>query len=555
MSMQDMKCPACGDVLPLRETKTGANAGKFYYACFKKSAGKTHHFEWAAGSKSSSYVKKVSTAGTKIAAKSFTPSTYQQAFFDAVEHGTGNFVIEAVAGSGKTTSAVAGLALLPSDLVVAYIAFSKHIADELAARVAAHIHASTFHSLGLSNVKSAFRGTKVDTNKVYKIYADYVSRCDFDTKEILKKYASAIQSIVGHLKGALLEPTVENMNHLIDRYNIDIQISHMSLVIKVAQIVFKSSVDDTNSIDFNDMVYMCATGAVACQTFDVIFIDEVQDADKAQVQMMLKSLKPGGRIFGIGDRNQSIFGFRGADVDSIPNLIEATNAKCLPLSICYRCDKAIVELAKTLVPQIEARPNAGEGLVENIAYETFLGKVAQEDMVLCRTNAPLVKPCFALIRKGVKATIKGRDIGAGLKSLIDAMNCDESLIELLETVRLYVDAESFKALKAGRNSRAQTLEDQLDTLLALSDGIATVAELKTRIDTIFSDEESAVTFSSIHRAKGLEAARVFILHHDLLPHPLAKKDFEIQQELNLQYVAYTRAMRELYIVSNDPNER
>jgi superfamily I DNA/RNA helicase len=54
--------------------------------------------------------------------------------------------------------------------------------------------------------------------------------------------------------------------------------------------------------------------------------------------------------------------------------------------------------------------------------------------------------------------------------------------------------------------------------------------------------------SSVHRAKGLEAKRVFILRPDLMPHPKAKSAWEKGQEANLEYVAITRAIEELVYV-------
>ena len=61
----------------------------------------------------------------------------------------------------------------------------------------------------------------------------------------------------------------------------------------------------------------------------------------------------------------------------------------------------------------------------------------------------------------------------------------------------------------------------------------------------------AIVLSSIHKAKGLEAPRVGILSAHLLPHPMARQEWSYQQEVNLAYVAITRARRELYIAGNN----
>jgi superfamily I DNA/RNA helicase len=57
-----------------------------------------------------------------------------------------------------------------------------------------------------------------------------------------------------------------------------------------------------------------------------------------------------------------------------------------------------------------------------------------------------------------------------------------------------------------------------------------------------------VTFSSVHRAKGLEADNVFIIKPSSMPSPRAKKQWEQVQEQNIRYVAFTRAKDTLYMV-------
>ena len=82
--------------------------------------------------------------------------------------------------------------------------------------------------------------------------------------------------------------------------------------------------------------------------------------------------------------------------------------------------------------------------------------------------------------------------------------------------------------------------------------VKSVAELKTFIDSLFTEEnvKNAVTFSTVHKSKGLEADKVVVL----LPHKLplvwkGQKAWQYQQERNLQYVAYTRAKKVLTFVN------
>ncbi len=104
-----------------------------------------------------------------------------------------------------------------------------------------------------------------------------------------------------------------------------------------------------------------------------------------------------------------------------------------------------------------------------------------------------------------------------------------------------------KAMRYGKPLPALT-QSKVDTIIAIADGCEDVTDVTNKIASTFSDEVEGVVFSSIHKAKGLEAKNIFLLKPDLLPHPMAKQPWELQQERNLQYVAYTRTLEKLSIV-------
>lgn len=481
--------------------------------------------------------------------KAFTPSKYQSAIFDFVKGQSENAVVEAVAGSGKTTTLVKALEFTPTDLKVGFVAFNKHIAVELQKRAPEHVHVSTLHSLGYNNIRRAL-GNQVQLNqfKLQDIFDSMTESLPSSVKFELKQDKPTVCHLVNLCKGTLREPNAENLDYLCDRYGIQVNGNKDDLYEFTGK-MWHQSFSNLATIDYEDMIFASAYGIVPCEKFDILFVDESQDLNQAQIEMALKS---GTRIVCVGDRRQSIYGFRGADTKAIPNLIRALQAQTLPLSISYRCPKLVVQLAKTIVPQIEYRDGAPDGTIGEIAEAKFQSDVKNGDLVLCRTNAPLVKPCFDLIRRGVKAMIRGRDIGNGLVQLLEKHAKREgtsNLRMLLYSLEQYVSSESSKLIAANKGTRAQSLQDQFETLLALSDGCSTVSEVKAKVGKIFSDEQAAVTFSSIHRAKGDESNRVYILHPELLPHPLAKQDWEQMQEQNLRYVAYTRSKSELCFVN------
>jgi superfamily I DNA/RNA helicase len=306
----------------------------------------------------------------------------------------------------------------------------------------------------------------------------------------------------------------------------------------------------TDIIDFDDMCWLPVALNLPVNKFDFLFVDEAQDTNKCQIALALMAMKESSRIVAVGDEYQSIYGFRGADVDAIPNLIENLGAETLPLSITYRCPKSHVELVDKLFPEIglECSETAKLGIIRNIGMENFYNEVRPGDMILCRLNAPLVEPVFQLIRRGIKATIRGRDIGSGLINLIRRMKAVD-ITQLCVKLQDYARRESERLMAQEKNAQAQSVMDKVDTIEALCDGVISITELEEKIETIFSDDNVGIVFSTVHKAKGLEAERVYILNNELMPSKMAKSDWEKQQERNIQYVAYTRSLNELIFVS------
>jgi len=532
-------CPKCGSEMVLRTARRGKNAGNQFWGCstFPKCR------ETVDVKKEES--KKVSAPKAEI-----NWSEHQKAIFQEIETGTGNLVIEAVAGSGKTTTIVKGLEYTPKDAEVRFVAFNTHIAKELAQRVPGHVSVSTLHSLGNSNIRNAYGRCRIDAKKVPNMIRDYAETLPTNGYEVIMMHRHSIAKLVSLVKGTMTGSEDADLMGLCSDYNVDVN-DEAEMVFQAVRVVLVKSRAETSVIDFDDMIDFCATGKVPCEQFDVLFGDEVQDWNAAQIEMALRSVKSEGRIIGVGDRWQSIYGFRGADINAIPNLIKATDAKVLPLSITYRCPASHVEIAKTLVPHIEAREDAPDGKVESVNEFYFAQNVEQGDMVLCRCNAPLVKPAFNLIRQGKKAVILGRDIGRNLLQMVYRVQKKykvHTLEDTLEALISYARKETAKLVRMERTIQAENLMDRVDTVVALSDGCETVREVEEKVQTVFSDNQAGVTFSSVHKAKGGEADRVWILQPGLMPHPKAQKEADIQQERNIKYVAFTRSKSELYLV-------
>ena len=83
------------------------------------------------------------------------------------------------------------------------------------------------------------------------------------------------------------------------------------------------------------------------------------------------------------------------------------------------------------------------------------------------------------------------------------------------------------------------MEDKVSTLIFLAQLSNSIEDLIEKINMIFSNEITGIVLSTIHKAKGLEADRVFIVRPDLIPSPNNIKAWQAKQEKNLEYVAIT----------------
>jgi superfamily I DNA/RNA helicase len=78
----------------------------------------------------------------------------------------------------------------------------------------------------------------------------------------------------------------------------------------------------------------------------------------------------------------------------------------------------------------------------------------------------------------------------------------------------------------------------------------TVPDLVAHIGVLFTDGRRGVILSTIHKAKGLEAERVYFLDRFLIPSKYARKGWQREQEQNLLYVALTRSKNFLYFINS-----
>jgi superfamily I DNA/RNA helicase len=260
-----------------------------------------------------------------------------------------------------------------------------------------------------------------------------------------------------------------------------------------------------------------------------------------------------GRCIIVGDKNQAIYGFRGADSNSMSVFSErlekmGKNVRHFPMTLTWRCPKTVVTEANRYVKDFNGLDTAEEGSVNVNSHFN----PSKDDMVLCRYNAPLVSAFYDLLTQGKSAYILGRDMHKGLVNAVrkitkhDNMSSSE-FVNLLDTD---FNTQYMRLVNANKQNQANSLEDKIKCILIFAGRADTVGGIIAEIERVFRDNNTGdIMLSTVHKAKGLEADNVYILATDRMPHPKATN---MQEERNICYVAITRAKKNLYYVGPRP---
>ena len=483
----------------------------------------------------------------------FVPSHYQKAIFDFAKNGEGNALIEACAGGSKTTVLVELSKLIPQSQSSIFLAFNKHIAEHLTTRIPSNVPAKTFHSLCYGALANYYGcQLKVESNKNYKILKTILKDDGF---KLYEQGASRLSSLAkNHGVGILIPDTKETWLNLIAYHGItekEYPDLSESDYVELSRMLFKKSLEKyEESIDFDDMIYLCLLHPVEFKKYDWILVDESQDVSGCQIEIIKKIVGVKSRVFFVGDSKQSIYSFRGADVNSMDILGKHFSCTKLPLSISYRCPKSVVKLAQRLVPDIEWRDGAPEGKVDWIReFDAHIFNPT--DMILCRNTKPLIQLAYNLISENVGCHILGKDIGNSLVKIVEKSKV-ETIAELIPKLQNSFDRLVDKNVR--NNVQSSIAEDNLACVIFLAKRLngKSVKDLVAAINKMFDDSRTGIlTLSTVHKAKGLEFDRVFILDRKrYMPSKRATLPHQIQQEKNIEYVAITRAKKELYFISS-----
>jgi superfamily I DNA/RNA helicase len=486
----------------------------------------------------------------------------------------------APAGSGKTTTLVARASWLiatgtPPEAIRA-ITFNKRAAVEMTERLDAAVaplgvvpgavRVRTFHALGREILRDA--GVPVDPL--------------VDRAAVLRAVASWADD------AALLR-----LETVISRLKVELSVAaatvaadHEAGPVARAYVAYEAAVAATGGLDFDDLILRSIARLEEDEGLlqrwrersRELLVDEVQDVDRAQLRLALLLAAPANRIFLVGDDDQSIYGWRLADVRRILGLADVLpGLRRVDLEVNYRCPRPVVERAVRLVEhnterfrkQIRAGPSATGSLMlaPDPADETVRLRRAvatwpddgSSRAVLARTNRELLPAVAVCLELGIPFRAPRIDL------LLDSPRLDvlveraggldtpgTPLLALLGRVRQDVARDT----AAGRSDL-----ELATALLAWAVGhgtltrfAATIRAARARLAELRRDD-AAMTLATAHATKGLEFDHVVVVGMEAGRFPSGRAVVEAEdparayeEERRLAYVAWTRARRTLTLL-------
>lgn len=614
----------------------------------------------------------------------------------AVEYIDGPSLVIAGAGSGKTRVLTYKIAYLLSKGMkpwsIMALTFTNKAAREMKERIgrlvgddlAQHLYMGTFHSI-FSRILRA-EAEHIGFNNSFTIYDETDSRSLI--KAIVKEMGlddksykpAAVHARISMAKNNLVSAESYASDAAIFEQNKRAQMPELGKIF----VAYVQRCRQANAMDFDDLLVLTyrlfreheEIRQKYAARFDYILVDEYQDTNHVQMSIVMQLCKEKLRVCAVGDDSQSIYSFRGANIDNILNYQkQLKGTRLFKLEQNYRSTQTIVKAANSLIKfnrnqikkDVYSENAVGEKLQYKPAYSDKeeavivakdIKRIKRQDnceyhdfAILYRTNAQSrsfeeefrkqgipyriygglsfyqrkeIKDIIAYFRlvanpddeEAIKRIINYPARGIGATTVMKIADCAHqnqvsfwevigepahyglnvnkgtltkldnfrllisSFVERSHTTDVYelgdaiikesgISQDIMSGWDADDLARQENLEEFLSAMSAfveerreegrmdeafLTDYLQDVA-LLTDADSEGAKDEPRVSLMTVHAAKGLEFATVFIvgLEENIFPSPLAAMSVrELEEERRLLYVAITRAEKHC-ILTNAKN--
>ena len=367
--------------------------------------------------------------------------------------------------------------------------------------------------------------------------------------------------------------------------------------------------------DFDDDLWYAAQHAEELnwsmpRKYQFVLVDEVQDFNKSQMVILKKLVDNGAKVVAVGDPNQGMYRFRGADdaaFKDITAMLSSNSATAegteKTLTKNFRSKHGIIDHSNenTVVDNLAAgrehdphdeahisdKKIKYDETIDRLGEEySSLGEMKKQTAFIARTNEPLAKAAMDLMKKQIPFVIYGKDMAKEITSVVyrvlnwrrnKVVNEKSDLEDFGDELDSFVREKQDKW--SGKSAKSGSLKDLMESQKALHASIEVAqTEAKERRLSVkdftswlyqrlggvpdhmdkdqkarhkkMLEEQNPIILTTAHRSKGLEFDRVFELTPSLYPHPRTKLDADFAQEENARYVAGTRAKDEYHIVDD-----
>lgn len=554
----------------------------------------------------------LSTRNGSAVAGAPRPSPLQERVLRFVAEGRGHGVVEATAGSGKTTTLVQVAQALPATLAACFLAFNRATAAELRTRLPPHVEATTLHALGRAVVVNNFPalgGAKLDPDKYRDLALELLrNRPRFTAPPLeLADYLARLAGFVRLATAEKRQPPAPSK--VAPRHGLESPLSQVETPALQALVppLLEAGLAALHQgvLDYTDMLYAPLMLGLRPPRYGFVCVDEAQDLSPLALALVMQLVRAGARALFVGDPQQAIYAFAGADSRSMQRITSTTSATVLPLSVSFRCPSRHVVLARRFSPTMQPARSAQAGQVRLSQLSQLPALAAPGDLIMSRVNAPLTRVQLSLAEAGTPSRVLGEDLAAPTLALARHLfgnavprGAERSVLEhaKLEAERLErelltspalaevlrVSSERHEALVVLLRRLALTGAPDFVALEGLAHMLLGGAAVAPEAGEAGSGSPEAapvepnnphpVILSTIHKAKGREANRVFLLFpEELAPlpaprpqHPRARAvvtaglpplaatpgpaSAELAAEANVLFVALTRARQEFVLV-------
>ncbi len=586
-------------------------------------------------------------------------------------------LVFAGAGSGKTRvltykvwHLIKEKLFKPEEILA--LTFTNKAASEMKSRIQESIscegvNVGTFHSIGARMLRMHISALDEEYNSSFTIYDTS------DQKAVIKEVVENLNlSEFKELNVSFLKAQIDkfkNDNISIDKVESEAQTFEDEKIVEVYR-AYCDRLKSNNALDFNDLLLLpirllkenAKILNLYQKTWKYVLVDEFQDTNSPQFEIVSLLAGKHKNITVVGDDDQSIYGWRGANIDNILTNFQETFAKNIEIKLekNYRSTQRILDGAWSVVSnnknraekKLEATRGKGDkislistgsdeeesnAICDSIKSEIKLNKNTFKDFaVLYRTNAQSRSIEQAMVKEGLPYNIVGgtkfydrkeiKDVLAYL-TLVANNNDDIALKRIInfpvrgigeKSINIFVDLAAkkkislFESLEFCRDLKLRgkqqdsienfynsikkfsNLLETLDpkelmrTLLeefnienyyknnpAEQDRYDNIQELKASVDKFsdqiggnlkdflqeislftdideWDDKENSITLMTVHAAKGLEFPTVFVSGLEQGLFPLVRIDDgpdQMEEERRLFYVAFTRAMNQVYLLN------